>query len=59
MRSNPQRLVYIGTIALLILYASAVALLLLSCSGCAVATRLNDGGGFRPNDPKLPPSRFS
>jgi hypothetical protein len=41
------RLVYISTIALLIMYASAVALLLLSCGGCAIITRLNDSGGSR------------
>jgi hypothetical protein len=43
MKRHSQRLVYIGTLALMVMYASAVALLLLSCSGCAVATRFNGG----------------
>jgi hypothetical protein len=46
MKIHSQRLVYIGTIALLVMYASAVAPLLLSCSGCAIATRFNDGEGY-------------
>jgi hypothetical protein len=46
VRSYP-RLVYISTIALVIMYSSAVALLLLSCGGCAIITRFNDGGGAR------------
>jgi hypothetical protein len=46
MKSDPQRLVYFGTIILLIMYASAITLLLLSCGGCAFATRYNNGGGY-------------
>ena len=45
MRRYSQRLVYISTIALFIMYAISIALLLLSCGGCAIATRLNDGVG--------------
>ena len=45
MRGHSQRLVYISIIALLIAYVSAIALLLLSCGGCAIAMKLNDGVG--------------
>ena len=42
MRIHYQRHIYAGTIALLIVYASAIALLLLS-SGCAFRPVPNDG----------------
>jgi hypothetical protein len=42
MRIHYQRLMYAGTIALLIVYASAIALLLLS-GGCAIRPGYNDG----------------
>jgi len=44
-RENYQRLMYIGTIVMLIMYASAIALLVLSCTSCAIGARFNDGGG--------------
>jgi len=37
--------VYVGAIVLMIMYASAIVLLVLSCGGCAIGARINDGAG--------------
>ena len=40
-----RRLAYVGTILLFITYTGAIGLLVLSCSGCAIGDRFNDGVG--------------
>jgi hypothetical protein len=40
---DPQRLMYVSAIVLMIMYASAIVLLVLSCGGCAIGARINDG----------------